>query len=150
MRPLVLAAAVLLLAFDAGAPAPDVTIEIRADRAVYAATSGDIHIDVAAVNVSDRVVYYECNGFQHTLERLEGETWVEIGFWYGRYLWCYGPRPLGPGEAVLDLPPITTLRVGDVALSAGTYRVRSEFFEDERQTVPVPSSEVVSVPFEIR
>ncbi|WP_420457167.1 hypothetical protein [Rubrivirga sp.] len=140
----------LLLACDAGGPAPGVTIEIRADRAVYAATSGDVHIDVGAVNVSDRTVYYECNGFQHTLERREDETWVEIGSWYLRLAVACYPRRLEPGEAVLDLPPITRLRVGDFALSAGTYRVRSEFFEDERQTVPVPSSEVVSVPFEIR
>ena len=149
MRLLALTTCVLLIACDASAPAQEVAVEIRADQAIYDASS-DLRIEISAVNVADRPVYYFCNGFQHVLERRDESGWTEIGFWYGRFQYYCDPVQLEPGSQVADIPPITEPRVGDTALLPGTYRVRSDFYEDATLTVPVATSEVVSVPFEIR
>ena len=149
MRLLALTACTALIACDASAPAQEVVVEIRADRAVYDA-SADLRIQVAAVNLADRPVYYVCNGFQHVLERREEDDWTEIGAWYTRYAFYCDPVRLEPGSQVADIPPLTEPRVGDVVLTPGTYRIRSEFYEDAQLTALVATAEVVSVPFEIR
>ena len=149
MRLLALIAVVSLVACDTGMAEQDAFVEIKTDRPVYT-VSADLRIEVVAANVSERPLYYACNGMQHKLERLVGRQWVEVGPWYGRYFFYCDPSRLEPGEASSDIPPITRPEDNGITLSPGTYRIQSVFFKDVGLTDAVAADAVTSVPFEIR
>ena len=120
-------------------------LRIRTDKEVYHRSTIE-KITITAINNSEQDLYYLSPAINATLQRLEGNDWVDMGPWYDIIAIVPHKKSASP-EDEIPIPPLPS--DDKHMVKTGQYRICLNLFTNPDATQSLNMEDKVSNTFEM-